>query len=549
MDLNQAIQKAVSFANQGNLAAAEKTCQDIIRANDRFHPAYHLLGQIALGTGRIDMALAMTQRAGSLDQRNVNYVRDMAEILFFAGKPQDAVNFIGRAISINPNDAKSHNIAGLSFNVLGDLSRARIAFETVLKLDPKNSSAHNNLGSVLEKSGDEAGAKSAYKKAVSLDKGNVEALNNLASMLIAAGDLDGAKEKLKAAIKTRPDYIEAHHNLSGLKKYKSGDKDIKILEELDPSKMPPINQARREFILGKVYADLGDHDVAFDHYILGNKKMREMIQYDGQAAEKFHDELKSVFNAEFCSTKKGANDDPTPIFIVGMPRSGSTLTEQILSSHSDVFAAGELTTLGNLIKEKCSDFPNGIGILSDDELNSIGEAYLADIKTRAPHAKRIIDKMPGNYRFLGVISKILPNAKIIHTTRNPMDCCVSIYTRLFLEPIHYAYDLKELGDYYKMYQDMMDHWRDVLPQGMMTEVGYEDVVDDLENQAKELVQFADLDWQDDVLDFHKQKGNVTTASAAQVRKPIYKSSVERWRVYEDRLGDLMNILNGDKETI
>lgn len=537
MDLNKAMHMAVGFANNGDLAAAEKACQDIIRAYDRFHPAFHLLGQIAFRTGRIDMAMDMTKRAGSLDQRNPEYMRDMAEILFYAGKPQDAINFAGRALQINQRDAKCHYIAGLAFNVMGDLHRAQAAFEATLNFDPNNSNAQNNLGSVLEKQGRQENAKAAYEKAVEMDPGNVEAINNIASMMIAAGDLDVAKEKLETAIKIRQDYIEAHHNLSGLKTYT--DEDIKTLKGLDPSRLPPINQARWAFILGKAYADVGDHNKAFDHYERGNKLMRGLIKFDGDEAAKFHQSLIDEFKTDDCASLEGAIDDPTPIFIVGMPRSGSTLTEQILASHTDVYAAGELLTLSNLIKEKCPSFPND---LSDDQLKDIGNAYLTELKKHVPDAKRIIDKMPGNYAFIGLISKILPGAKIIHTRRNPMDCCVSIFTRLFLEPVHYAYDLKELGNYYNNYQDLMDHWRDTLPQDMMTEVQYEEIVGDLENQAKDLIKFVGLDWQDAVLDFHKQKGNVTTASAAQVRKPIYKTSVERWRVYEDKLVELKEIM-------
>ncbi|MDG1437485.1 MAG: sulfotransferase, partial [Emcibacteraceae bacterium] len=232
-----------------------------------------------------------------------------------------------------------------------------------------------------------------------------------------------------------------------------------------------------------------------------------------------------------------------PIFIVGMPRSGSTLIEQILSGHSDVFAAGELFFLGDIIKDKKPNFPNGIDKISDDELRAIGDEYLERVKTLNPDAKHIVDKMPANYQYAGLIVKILPGAHIINARRNPMDCCLSIYTRLFLQTLHYSYDLEELGRYYARYQELMDHWHNVLEKNQLLDVHYENVVEDLEREARKLIDFIGLEWQDQILDFHNQKNRVTTASAAQVRKPIYTSSLDRWRVYEKHLGALKNILD------
>jgi len=215
--------------------------------------------------------------------------------------------------------------------------------------------------------------------------------------------------------------------------------------------------------------------------------------------------------------------------------------------YNNKFESASWEEVYKIIKSKIENFPHGLETASDQDLRSIGEDYLAEIKKLAPDARRIIDKMPGNYRFLGLISKILPGARVIHTRRNAMDCCFSIYTRLFLQPVHYAYDMTELGRYYTLYQDLMSHWRETLPKGSMTDVDYEDVVADLDNEARKLIEFVGLDWQDTVLEFHNQKGAVKTASAAQVRKPIYKTSIERWRPYEKHLGPLIDELNDKKE--
>lgn len=536
---------AAGLANQGKFAEAQKACQDILGSNDKFHPAYHLLGQLAFQGGRPDIAAQMLQNAVALDPNRASYHRDLAEVMLHGGKAKEAFSIINRALGLDSNDPKSHFIAGLALMSNGEQAQAIKAFETTIKLAPNFGPAYNNLGSLLEASGNLSDAKVKYQEAIKIDANNAQAQTNLASIMIAEGDLEQAKKHLLAAIKARPDHIEAHHNLSGIKKYKKGDEDVKILEKIvkDPSRLTPINQVRLHFILGKAHADILDHDRAFYYYKQGNTKMRAGLEYDEKSAGEFNEALKSVFDENyFAAAQISDNNDPTLIFIVGMPRSGSTLIEQIIASHSDVYAAGELSSLGNIIKSKVENFPHGLDTLSDQALKSIGEDYLAEIKKLAPDARRIIDKMPGNYRFLGLISKILPGARVIHTKRNAMDCCLSIYTRLFLEPVHYAYDMGELGRYYGLYQDLMQHWRAMLPGGSMAEVNYEDVVTDLDGEARKLIEFVGLDWQDAVLEFHSQKGAVKTASAAQVRKPIYKTSVERWKVYENHLGPLIEEL-------
>lgn len=541
---------AAGLANQGNFAEAQKLCQDLLGSNDKFHPAYHLLSQLAFQSGRPDIAVQMLKNAVALDPKRASYHRDLAEVLLHTGKAKEAFSTINRALGFDSNDPKSHFIAGLALMSNGEQVQAIKAFETTINMDPSFGPAYNNLGSLLEGAGKLSDAKINYQEAIKIDAKNAQAQTNLASIMIAEGDIEQAKEHLVAAIKGRPDHIEAHHNLSGIKKYKKDDEDLKILEQIaeDPSRLTPLNQMRLDFILGKAHADSLDQDRAFDYYNQGNAKMRAGLDYDEKSAEEFNEALKKVFGQDYFATAHiSDNNDPTPIFIVGMPRSGSTLIEQIIASHSDVYAAGELTTLGNTIKSKIKNFPHGLETASDQDLRSIGEDYLAEIKKLAPDARRIIDKMPGNYRFLGLISKILPGARVIHTRRNAMDCCFSIYTRLFLQPVHYAYDMTELGRYYTLYQDLMSHWRETLPKGSMTDVDYEDVVADLDNEARKLIEFVGLDWQDTVLEFHNQKGAVKTASAAQVRKPIYKTSIERWRPYEKHLGPLIDELNDKKE--
>ncbi len=548
MNLNDAIHMAVKLANQGMLDQAEEACRDILTANDKYHPAYHLLGQLAFQQGKDQIAVQMTHKAVLLDGTRAIYHRDLAEILCICGKPADALQVIKRAVALNPNDPKSHYVAGMALTAIGDHDKAVQAYQTTIKLSPDHGRAYNNLGAVLEMTGRAAEAKKAYTKAIKINKNHAEAQNNLATILVAEGDIPNAKKHFEAAIKARPNYIEAHHNLSALKRYKKNDEHFRQLSAMaeNVSNLPFANQVRLYFTLGKAYADIGKYDTAFDFYRLGNKTMRSGIQYDEKEAVKIIEDIKTAFDKKnFKNNKISKNDDPTPIFIVGMPRSGSTLIEQILCGHSDVYGGGELSILTDIVKAKIKNFPQGVEALSAGALKEIGDEYLLRIKELHPTAKRIVDKMPANYHYAGLIAKILPGAHIINSCRNPMDSCFSNYTRLFLYTISYAYDLGELGRYYNRYQDLMKHWHRVLPKGTLLDIHYEDVVANLEEEARKMIGFVGLEWEDRCLRFHKNRGPVRTASAAQVRKPIYNTSLQKWRPYEKHLGPLIEALKDD----
>ena len=238
--------------------------------------------------------------------------------------------------------------------------------------------------------------------------------------------------------------------------------------------------------------------------------------------------------------------DPSdvPVFVLGMPRSGTTLTEQIIASHPDVHGAGELRDLMQVAQQQVSNglfqtFPDSLADLTPQTLSAWGRQYVDGLRQRAPDARRITDKMPANYLALGLIPLILPHAKIIHVKRNPVDTCVSCFTRLFNRHQDATYDLAELGRHYASYARLMQHWREVLPAGTFHEVQYEELVANTEQQARALIEYCGLEWNEACLDFHKTKRNIRTASVTQVRQPIYASSVERWRHYEKYLGPLL----------
>ncbi|HSH13907.1 MAG TPA: sulfotransferase, partial [Desulfurivibrionaceae bacterium] len=237
---------------------------------------------------------------------------------------------------------------------------------------------------------------------------------------------------------------------------------------------------------------------------------------------------------------------PLPIFVLGMPRSGTTLTEQIIASHPLVHGAGELPDLLELANHPregaVEGYPLSLQGLTRSDLVDLGEKYVRGLQARNPAAQRITDKMPANFNCLGLIHLMLPNAKIIHVRRNPVDTCLSGFTRLFNKSQHQSYDLAEIGRYYRNYAELMAHWRRVLPAGAFYEIQYEELVADNENQARALLEYCGLEWHEACLESHKTSRNIRTASVTQVRQPIYQSSVERWRKYEKHLGPLLEAL-------
>jgi hypothetical protein len=305
-----------------------------------------------------------------------------------------------------------------------------------------------------------------------------------------------------------------------------------------------LDQANLHFALAKAYEDVGAKDLGFEQLRLGNAAKRRTFEYDEAGTLMQIERIKAIFTPQFVSShKRGYKAADGPIFILGMMRSGSTLAEQILASHGSVFGAGELTLFRQAVSAQSSiRYPEMIPSISASAVEAVGVRYQARLQREAPDARRITDKYLHNFLYCGLIALSMPQARIVHTVRDPVDTCLSIYSKMFTGHHPYAYDLAELGRYYRAYRSLMDHWRKVLPEGAMIDLPYEEVVDDLEGQARRLLDHCDLPWDDAVLAFHRTDRAVRTASATQVRQPIYKSSVGRWKPPPELLKPLTDAL-------
>ena len=315
--------------------------------------------------------------------------------------------------------------------------------------------------------------------------------------------------------------------------------------------LSPDDQIELHFALAKAYEDLGEHEQSAHHLVKGNALKRQQINYDEVATLNLFRRIREAFPARLLHDKRNVGDpSPVPVFVIGMPRSGTTLVEQILASHPQVFGAGELDEIDNRVAQLRSDdvevrYPEVVSSTTNPRLRQFGMSYVSAISTLAPTAKRIVDKMPKNFLFAGLIHLTLPNARIIHVHRDPLDTCFSCFSKLFAGGQRYSYDLGELGRFYRAYESLMEHWRKVLPTGVMLEVQYEQLITDVEGEARRMIAHCGLEWNDTCLSFHATRRPVRTSSAVQVRQPIYRSSIGRWRPYARVLGPLIEALGVD----
>ena len=374
------------------------------------------------------------------------------------------------------------------------------------------------------------------RRAIAVSSNFAGAHHNLALILKEKGRLDEAIRAEKRAIRLTPRNTSYYEHLGVLRPFAAGDRYIRALEDMaaDGASLSATERVHLHFALAKAYDDTGRFENAFMQLSAGNRLMRLQTAYDEAAALGRMDSTCQLFTPDFIKGHQGMGDpSPLPVFIVGMPRSGTTLIEQILASHPEVFGAGELNLLdrsagavGHALAG-APRFPAMAADMSTAHFHALGTSYREALAQRAPNASRIVDKMPGNFLFAGLIHLALPNATIIHAVRDPIDTCVSCFSTLFTNQAH-TYDLAELGYYYRHYQTLMTHWRRVLPPGRIVDVHYEDLVGDLESGARRIIAHCGLPWDRHCLDFHRTERTVRTASAAQVRRPIYRTSVRRW---------------------
>ena len=512
---------AAEHQNAGRLKEAEHLYREVLRNNPTHVDALRLLGTISMQNGRIYEAERLFRRAVSNAPDFVLAQLDLGRALKEQNRLEEAIDRFRQVIALEPNNVPAHYLLASTLTLAALTYESVEAYQRVLELRPNHAGAMLGLGHVLKTVGRQTEAIEAYRN----------------------------------CIRHRPQNGETWWSMANLKTYRLSDEDIHQMESMvcdgDDPDQEITEQSRINilFALAKAFEDRGNYDRAWAYYEEGNSRQRVLENYDPVRTETMNDEIVEVFNQEFLFANTGlGHPSAEPVFVVGLPRSGSTLIEQILASHSRVEGTSELPyaslVAASLNRNRADgvNYPHAVHELGEEHFKRLGGDYLEFAQIHRTEGKPVfIDKMPNNFPTVGFLHLILPNAKIVDARRYPLDSCLSCYRQLFARGQNFTYDLTDIGEYFLQYQRMMDHWHEVLPGRCLT-VQYEEVVTDFENQVRRLLEYCELPFEDACINFHETERPVRTASSEQVRQPVYSKSVNFWRNHEAYLEELIEVL-------
>lgn len=540
----QALQQANGFEWAGDWAAAERIYIDLIRKGDRDTVVYLQLAQIYIQSDRIPRALPLLSKLDQLNSYSAPICHRIGVLWHYCAQGRWGVRALEKAVALKPENLEYHYALGMALLDAASYQRALECFAKCIEGLPDNVPSMLRLGLALRGLDRLDEALEVMERAVDIDPHNVELLAGLAITYTDVSRIDDSIACWERSLEVDPTHSVAHLRLTSLRK---NGHDIEEMEQQFAKAEKPIDRIYLAFGLGKAHTDTGNSDKAFHYLAEGNRLKRKEFAYSPEDMHAMFEKMKSIFTTEFLNSFPDAGvQDETPIFILGMPRSGSSLTEQILSSHPDVFGAGELRIMSTLCGETTHEgrtlrFPEHFQHYKDSDWRKMGEQYLAELRAKNPGVKHITDKMPQNFRYLGPISISLPRAKIIHCQRDPLDNCWSLYKNLFAEGHPFTYDLKELGGFYNDYRSLMRHWNEVLP-GRIYNLNYERMVSNPETEIAALLEFCGLPFDQRCIDFHQSDRVVNTMSAAQVKRPMNADSIQAWGAFKEQLAPLSRVL-------
>ena len=509
--LKKEIQSAVNVYKSRDLSKAEKLCKKLILDNPNIAFLYNLLGLIYVDQKKID----------------------------------DAIESYEKGIKIDQNFAMIYNNLGLlyyNYRIDGNIKKIEDYYKKAISLNEQIPEPHSNLGSLYNYLNKFNEAINCHKTALKIKPDFFYSLHNLGNIYVLLGDFEKAKKSYQESIKLNPNFHHAHRALSRLIKYEKNDKHYLQLEKIYKEVQDDDeNKMNISFALAKAYDDMKVYDKSFSLYKEANFLYRKKIIFSIDLENKKFKEIKDIYNKNLF--KKYANygyKDKSPIFIVGMPRSGTTLVEQIISSHKKVFGADEIDFIPKIIKKNFGNnnlrlYFEGVLDFNENIFKKIGEEYINLMDNLSMSSERSTDKLPENFLSIGFIKLILPNSKIVHCYRNPRDNCISIFKSHFPGgKVKFAYNFTETIHYYNLYSDLMKHWNNLFPE-FIYNIEYEKLINNSENEIKKLIKACDLNWDEACLNFDKNKRPIRTASDTQARSKIYNSSLNTWKNYEKYL--------------
>ena len=507
---------------------------------------FNICGACYSQVGKIELAITSFNKAISLksDYAEAHYNLGVALQNFL--KLDEAKDSYEKAIALKHAYPTAHNNLGLISLSQGQLESAVKSFEWSIAYSPEYSEAHNNLGAAFQELKQYEKALSQFKKAISLNQTYAQAFHNLGILSEILGLLEDALGYYEKAVTHNPEFAEAFRNLSKLKKFKVDDPHfIQMTTLYSKSGLVNSDKVKICFALAKVYEDLGNQEKFFKFLDEGNALRKQELNYSVTDSKDFHNSLLKIFHKAPPIIQKSLSKSSNiqPIFIIGMPRSGTSLAEQIISSHHSVHGAGELTNLKEIISPILKNYLNqNKRKLTKEDFLLIRQQYLDSLKDLNVSEKIITDKMPMNFRLIGFILSAIPEAKIIHLKRDARATCWSNYNHYFTSGNGFTFNQEDLAEFYCMYTEIMEFWHQLFPKKIY-DISYEELTINQKKETQKLLKYCELDWDEDCLNFHKNKRGVLTASASQVRKKMYQGSSEAWKKYEKYLQPLVKGLN------
>lgn len=580
---SEVLQQGIVLHRRGELDAAEYRYRAVKRRDPAYGEALRMRGVLAHQRGQGERAIALMGKAVEQQPSNPVFHHGLAEMLRAHERPEAAVASYRRAYALDGRPDTGLDLADTLASMGRTNDALRVCGDLVAAV-PAYASAHERIVTLRYEGGDLAGAQAAlsewracadtragcqrlaatagrvaaydtaesiYRELLARDPADARSCAGLGSVLQSRGRFDAAQEWFERALEHDPGLGWVYAALAANRDYViSGEREATMRARVAHARTPAADREHLHFALGRLYDTRAEHEQAFAHYAAGNRLHAAAEPFDAAVFDDRIERIIRLFTPEFFAARRGLGlTKAKPVFVVGMPRSGTSLVEQIVASHPAIHGAGELDDIRRIVRELPARlgtrkrFPECTRMLTQDHAQALAQRYLAALEQRAPTAARITDKMPFNLLWLGLVALLLPEARVIYCRRDAMDNCLSCYFQSFSKGMRFTYDLGHLGRVYRQHERLMAHWAACLPLNMIT-VDYEALVADQNTQSRRLIEFLGVDWDDGVIDFHRTDRPVRTASVWQVRQPVYRSSVERWRAYEPWLDELRAALAG-----
>ena len=529
----------IILKNQGDLEEAIEAYNKALALKPDYAEVYNNMGVTLQEQGKLDEAITSFNKALIVKPDYADAYNNMGNVLKDQGKLDEAITSFKKALFLKPDYADAYNNMGNALKDQGKLDEAITSFKKVLIMKPDYAYAYNNMGVTLQEQGKLDEAITSYNKALIVKPDYADAYNNMGNALKNQGKLEEAIEAYEKALSLKPDHAGVHRNLSSLVKYKPDNTQVAMVGEMiKQSDLKDDDRCHLQYTYAKMNEDLGDLDAAYDNYSSGGKLRQKLLSYDFKQDELTFEKIKNTGPKlkEFAFSEPFHAATNTPIFILGMPRSGTTLVEQIISSHSEVHGAGELPFLSRLANS------NNIynQTINSDSILEVRKNYLNELEKVSYGKPFVTDKMPQNFLHISFLLKALPEAKVIHVKRDPAATCWSNFKHYFSSKgMGYSYDLKETVNYFRLYQDLMDFW-DQQYSDQIYHLDYDKLTVEQEPETRKLIKYLELGWEDDCLSPQKNKRSVRTASQQQVRKKVYTGSSQAWRKFEPYLNGVFD---------